>query len=345
MTPLRLLTFLLISLALAACGGGGGGSDTGAGTSTPCTTPIARGSSNYLMAFHACDTSTTDCGNPQNHMIYLARSDDGVSWTLLTEFTPRSGSVPDIAVFQDYLYIFHAGQSETWAKLNACGEAVDSGNASLSGGSDTAGFVDPSLIVNGSELEMFYLPGIMGQDPAQCAGGGTCTKEIHSATTTGGNPNALIQQSGYRVQQTLNTPPDNLVSFSDPDIVPLDNGSRFLLYVSAGQSVLAYEGTSLDTVFTIPGGGTSQRLVSNNSGGVASGLQVTSGDVWLYVTSNQGGKEVIRRGVSSDGITQIADANFSTVVDAAIFGGSASDPINVSSPSVISWDDLANWAQ
>ena len=345
MIYLRAMILMMVSIGLSACGGGGGGASGGssgssAGNTSPCTTPIA--SHSYLMAFHACDTSTTDCGNPQNHMIYLASSDDGANWTLIPEFTPRSGSVPDVAVFQDYLYIYHAGQSENWVKLNACLGVVDSGNASLSGGSDKAGFVDPSLIVNGSELELFYLPGIAGQDPAQCSGGAACTKEIHSATTSGGNPNALTQKPGYRVQQTLNTPPDHLVSFSDPDIVSLDNGSRFLLYVSAGQSVLAYQATSLDTVFTTPGGGGSLVMLSNNSGGVASGLQVGS-EVWLYVTTNQSGKEVIRRGVSSDGITPPVNG-FTTVVDASIFGGSASDPINVSSPSVISWP-ASSWKQ
>ena len=281
-----------------------------------------------------CNTSTTSCSDPSNHSIYLASSDDGISWNVIPEFAARSGSVPDLVVYQNYLYLFHTGNSENWVKLNACLEAVDSGTTTVSGGTDTAGFVDPSLIVAGDEMTLFYLPGVLGADPAGCSSY-PCNKEIHSATTSGGNPSSFTQLTGARTQETLNNG-----AYSDPDIVALSNGN-YLLYVSAGQSTLVYTATDLATAFVSPSA-PSQTVISNNSGGVPSAIQVASGDVWLYVTTNVAGHEVIRRAVSTDGTSTISDAGFSTVLDASLFG-SASDPINVSSPSIISWDDLSSW--
>jgi hypothetical protein len=332
MILLRYVVILLL-IGLEACGGGGSSSST-TPASEECSSPISQHS--YLMAFHMCNQNTTTCSDPANHMIYLASSDDGLAWSLITEFTPRSGSVPDLVAYQNYLYVFHTGNSENWVKLNACMEAVDSGATTITGGTDTAGFVDPSLIVSGSQLSLFYLPGILGSDPAGCSTY-PCTKEIHSAITSSTSPTSFTQQAGVRSQEILNTG-----AYSDPDIIALNNGS-YLLNVSNGQSVIAYTATSLDTEFSSPAA-PSQTLVSNNSGGVPTAIQVTSGDVWLYVTRNQAGKEDIRRGVSSDGISMISDVSFTTVIDATMFG-SASDPINVSSPSIINWDDLANWSR
>jgi hypothetical protein len=47
-------------------------------------------------------------------------------------------------------------------------------------GSDSDGYVDPSLIKDGNDTYLFYLPGTIGSDPAGCSSY-PCTKEIHSA--------------------------------------------------------------------------------------------------------------------------------------------------------------------
>lgn len=56
----------------------------------------------------------TDCNTPTNPVMYLAGSDDGVSWTLIEAFEPRSGSVPDLVIDNDFLYLFHTGSSEAF---------------------------------------------------------------------------------------------------------------------------------------------------------------------------------------------------------------------------------------
>lgn len=75
----------------------------------------------YLMSFHACNASTTNCNDPRNHKVYIAQSDDGINWSPLPGYAPYSGSVPDIIRRGNTLYVYTPGQvrryqidSNTW---------------------------------------------------------------------------------------------------------------------------------------------------------------------------------------------------------------------------------------
>ncbi len=296
-------------------------------TLTSCQNTVKKYA--YLAAFHSCKTDTVNCNTPTNHTIYLAGSDDGTNWSLIKEFTPRSGSVPDLYFYNNYLYVFHTQGSENWIKLNSCFQVVDSKTISISG--TDSGFVDPSLITSGSNPVLYYLPGTTGSDPASCSTY-PCTKSIHSATSDS-SLTTFTQDSGNRVSITLSSG-----AFSDPDILARTNG-QYNLYVSSGQSVYVYSATSLSSSFTSPDG-SSPRAISNNSGGVPGAVEV-GGQVWLYVTKSNSGIEVIRKGTSSDGITAISDSNFQTVIDYTISSDFTSK-VSVSSPSVIAWPD-SSW--
>jgi len=288
--------------------------------------------SSYMIAFHAC---TSNCGNPQNHTIYLAGSNDGVTWSLISAFAGRAGSVPDLVFFNRYLYLFHAAGAESWVKMNACFEVVETGSVALVSAEDTAGYVDPSLVAAGLDLTLFYLPGIFGADPAGCTSY-PCTKKIHSATADDTTLTSFTQVTGDRVALTIASG-----VLSDPDIVAKSDGT-YALYVSAGPSTYVFTSPTVDGTFTSPDGST-PRAISNNSGGVPSALQAPYGQIWLYVTKNQSGVEVLRRGVSADGITPISDAQFATVIDHSISAGFTS-ATSVSSPSIIPWPD-STWSR
>lgn len=279
----------------------------------------------YMLAFHACVSGCTD---PSNHSVYLAGSDDGAEWTLLENFETYAGSVPEIHYADGSLYIYTPGVVRTY---DGCLDLVSEEDVALDSDEDSGGFVDPSVVAAGGETRLFYLPGIMGQDPAGCSSY-PCTKEIHSASPLDGSYVNFEQVTGDRVSVTLESG-----TASDPDILALADGS-FLLYISSGQSVLVYEGTSIDGSFTSPDGDT-PRTISNNSGGVPAAIQAPDGDVWLYVTGRDSSNiEIIRRAVSADGITAISDADFETVVDSGI-SSDFSSTMNVSSPSLILWPD------
>lgn len=331
-TKIFLVCLLLQLPILFSCGGGTGTADEEETDESNLCDNSAITATNYLVSFHAC---ATDCTTPTNHVMYLAGSDDGVAWTLIEAFEPRSGSVPDLVFYNDFLYLFHTG-TDHWAKLNACFEVVESGSLTVNDntGEDTGGFVDPSAIVSGEDLVLFYLPGVLGQDPASCSSY-PCTKEIHSASADDTTLGTFTRISGSRAEKSLSSG-----TFSDPDIVEKSDGS-FLLYVSSGPTTLVYSGNALTDTFQTPTG--SSGTVSNNEGGVPSGIVGSDGLIWLYVTKNQSGVEVIRRATSSDGISEIASSSFETVIDASI-SSSFTSTTNVSSPSIIPWPS-SSWSR
>lgn len=324
-TFLSLLVFFLGCLSTSG-DSGGAGEDSGGETTALCDNSGVTAYS-YLIAFHAC---ASNCSDPRNHTIYMAGSNDGIDWTLISEFEGKAGSVPDIVFFDDFLYLFHAGDtSKNWAKVNACFEVVETGKADLDSSTDTGGFVDPSLVVSGEDLILFYLPGVIGGDPAGCGSASTCTKEIHSAEAADDALTSFTQVTGNRASASLSSGE----TFSDPDLVVRSSGSH-LLYVSHGQDTYVYTGTDLAGAFSSPDGST-PRKISNAAGGVPSGIEV-GGEVWLYVTTNQSGVEVIRRAVSSDGVTALGSSDFQTVLSGSISSSFASGT-SVSSPSIITW--------
>ncbi|MBI4666144.1 MAG: hypothetical protein HY751_07040 [Nitrospinae bacterium] len=316
---LALAALTVFSIIAITCGGGSSTSGSSAGNELAESCSSTATSRAYLMAFHVCDTSTAVCSNPANHSIRLAGSDDGLNWTLLQDFAPLAGSVPDIVEYDGALYIYHTGL-EHYASVNACLQVTESGSVAISG--ESGGFVDTSLILVDGALTMFYLPGIIGMDPAGCQDY-PCVKEIHSARSVNGSASSFAQIPGSRASANLTGG-----VFSDPDIVSRSNGS-YLLYVSSGQSVLGYSSTDIDGSFT--GGVT----ISNGAGGVPSAIEAPDGAIWLYVTTTVGGVEVIRRALLADDLTPASWVDFVTVMNGSALGLGAS--VSVSSPSIIPW--------
>ncbi|MFZ9707345.1 MAG: hypothetical protein ACO3CG_05845, partial [Ilumatobacteraceae bacterium] len=113
----------------------------------------------YVMAFHTCANGATDCNNPANHIVQLAQSADGVSWSLVSGWQSYRGSVPDAFRRGNTLYVF---STSGLLKVNMTTGETSTTSVSLNEGS----FVDPSIAqLPDGRLILFYLPGIMGQDP------------------------------------------------------------------------------------------------------------------------------------------------------------------------------------
>ncbi len=60
----------------------------------------------YLMSLSSCDTAVLDCHLPQNHEVYLAESENGLTWSLVSEWEPYPGSVHDVIRRGDKLYVY-----------------------------------------------------------------------------------------------------------------------------------------------------------------------------------------------------------------------------------------------
>jgi hypothetical protein len=177
--------------------------------------------------------------------------------------------------------------------------------------------VDPSLFVDDQgRLVLFYLPGILGQDPAGCAPGETaCVKHFHSAVEVeGSNGTAFVAQPGDRVEVPINVPG----SASDPDI--FYDGTRYVLYISRGPSVEVYTGSTLHGSYTLltslPDG------YLTRAGGVPAGhFDPATASYWTYVHTGEG---VIRRAVHASLDTPLNDGDFTTVLSGSSIGLGAS---------------------
>jgi hypothetical protein len=265
-----------------------------------------------LMAFHGCAEGATDCNNPVNHRVYLAQSENGAQWSLVPGWTPLRGSVPDVFRRGDTVYVISTGGV---ARVNMTTGSVTVKEVSVRGGDL---YVDPSLAqLPDGRLVMFYLPGIIGQDPARCAPGeSSCVKSIKSAVEVPGSEGTeFIPDPGVRVQEAITQG-----SFSDPDV--FFNGSTWVLYVSKGPSIDAYTSSELLGSYAPSG------PVSAGDGGVGSGIEASPGQVQTFVHSSRIASSFIKRGVSATGITLIGD--FATVLS----GGDVGLSDYVASPGV-----------
>ncbi|MFZ9842756.1 MAG: hypothetical protein ACO3EQ_00310 [Ilumatobacteraceae bacterium] len=263
----------------------------------------------YVMAFHTCANGATDCNNPANHIVQLAQSADGVSWSLVSGWQSYRGSVPDAFRRGNTLYVF---STSGLLKVNMTTGETSTTSVSLNEGS----FVDPSIAqLPDGRLILFYLPGIMGQDPAGCAPGeASCVRQIRSAVEVAGSDGSrFVVDSTPRVSETITSG-----SFSDPDI--FFNGSEWVLYVSRGPSVHAYTSSSIQGSFAF------RAVVSNSLGGVPSGLQMADGTIATYVHSNVGGGTEIRRATSSTGASSIASFQTSLTAQSLGLGTHAESP-------------------
>jgi hypothetical protein len=258
----------------------------------------------YLMSFNVCPQSVSDCNNPQNHYVLLAQSDDGKSWSLLQGWTASRGSVPDLFRRGNTIYLY---DTQGLTKIDVKTGEITKTRASITSGES---FVDPSLAqLPDGRLILFYLPGMRGGDPAQCAAGETtCQKMIKSAVEVAGSDGtSFVEDPGMRVSATLSSTGEDRV-FSDPDI--FYNGTDWVLYVSRGRGTEAY--TSKD----LQGSYSNKVNLTNGKGGVPSGIfDEASSKVWTYTHVNVAGEQVIRRSVSDKGLSGASnDSDYQSII-------------------------------
>lgn len=274
----------------------------------------------YIMAFHACNTATTNCSDPRNHKVYIAQSDDGSNWSSLPGYSSYSGSVPDLIRRGNTLYVYTPGQvrryqidTSTWKDAAPVSVSIKHGD----GTSDL--FVDPSPILDDNgRIVLFYLVGQTGGDPASCQSGQTsCTKIFRSATEVSGSDGvSFLVDDGNRAEITIGSPGNA----SDPDVFKVPDG--YIMYIARDGGVQALRANDFrggyQDVSSLPDG----MLVAAGEGSVPSGYyDDTTGQYWTYVHTPQGNTAVIKRAVTASINTQIQDSSFTTVISGSAFPG------------------------
>ena len=278
------------------------------------TSPHNYTNEKYLMTFLACNTTTSNCSNPMNHMTYLAQSSNGKNYTLYPGFKPYSGSVPDLVDRNGTLYIYNPGQYVTFNLSTGTESSAKPVALSYSNGTRAIGFVDPSPILSSNgTIVLFYMPAILGQDPAQCPTGQTsCIKNIMSATEVkGSGGSAFVIDPGVRVSIQISSPE----TASDPAVFSTPKG--YVLLVSQGQGTLAFSSPDLEGNYTPIQGLSDGLLVPQGTGGVPSGFYNPSDGMYsIYVTSepNPNSPSVIKLATVSNLNSTISNSEFSTIL-------------------------------
>lgn len=302
-TRMQRITVVFVAVATILVAGG----VASANRATPSA--VSPPTQPYLMSFHSCAAGASDCNNPANHIVQLAQSADGSSWSLVQGWQSYSGSVPDVFRRGNTLYVISTGGL---TKVNLSTGLTSTSQVALSEGT----FVDPTLAqLPDGRLILFFLPGVPGQDPAQCAAGeSSCVRQIRSAVEVAGSDGTRFTvDAGARISETITGG-----AFSDPDI--FFNGTEWVLYVSRGPSVHAYTSASLQGSYTFRG------VVSNNLGGVPAGLRLNDGSIATYVHTSIGSSTEIRRATSASGTSSIGSFLTSLTGQSLGLGNHAESP-------------------
>ena len=265
----------------------------------------------YIMAFLACDTSSEVCSDPSNHVTYLAQSDDGVNWSPVPGFRPYPGSVPDAIRRGETVYLYNPGTLVRF-HLDTGVEDQPTPLRLQFGNGTSAIFVDPSLFLDSNgTLHLFYLPGIIGQDPAQCpVGQSVCTKHIMSATEVpGSDGGSFMVDPGTRVDYTVHQ-----CCFSDPAVFQGPGG--YYLYVGRLQSVLAFHSPTLTGGYS-PVQGLGGAVLVQDAGAIPSGYYDSPSRMfWTFISP----ATILR--ASTPGIgSPIGNSSFTPVLSGCTFPG------------------------
>ena len=273
------------------------GAPHGGFTATAPTAP-------YLLAFATCVGG--NCDDPVNHMIHLAQSADGVSWSEVPGWQSYIGSVPDVFRRGNTIYVIGHGVTKLDAvtgKATGHTLAVKKANGQDAMARDTA-FAGQTA---DGRLVVVYVPSM--QDVA-----GASEIPVMVAIEDQGSDGTAFTTTGAAItisKASLGGQGEP----TDPDV--FFNGSSWVLYTSVGANLDSYLGSAVTGPFDLA----SATRVSSGAGGVPSAL-ATPGGVWTYV--NDGSTQssvVIKRAVSATGTAPIPSSSFATVLTGAAVGG------------------------
>ncbi|MAA78639.1 MAG: hypothetical protein CL916_05220 [Deltaproteobacteria bacterium] len=282
----------------------------------------------YWMTFHQCDTQTVDCMDPMKHETRIASSQDGKRWSVLSSIEPFQGSVPDVLIRDQEMYVFSLPKlhrmSPTEKKEQIAHFHV------LDDKDDLVLQVDPSPIIDkDGKIVLFFLVGIAGVDPARCPRDQrSCTKEFRSATEIEGTQGKRFRlDPGIRAEIQISQGH----FASDPDVFLGPDG--YYLYVSRGAQVQALHSQDLRGTYTsIPS--LSGGMLSRNNGGVPAGyFDAEKNMFYTFITRHKGGHRTEIHGAThSDFSRPLTERDFSPVITPQLLGN---PNLTIASPGMI----------
>ena len=270
----------------------------------------------YWMTFHQCDTSVVDCFDPMKHETRVASSQDGLIWQIISEIPAFQGSVPDILIRDDELYVYSLPKLHRMSPKEKKEEishfhVLDEHN-------DLVLQVDPSPILDEQgRIVLFFLVGIAGVDPARCPKDmQSCTKQFRSATEIEGTKGKRFRlDEGIRAEVSLSQGH----FASDPDVFLGPDG--YYLYLSRGAQVQVLFSSTLRGTFT-PITTLSGGMLSYNIGGVPAGYYDPRTKMFFtFITRHKGGnKTEIHGAMHPDFFKVLQERDFRKIMTPQLLG-------------------------
>lgn len=282
----------------------------------------------YWMTFHQCDTSRVDCFDPMKHETRVASSQDGLMWEIVPEIPAFPGSVPDILIRDDELYIY------SLPKLHRMSPTEKKEEIShfhvLDEHDELVLQVDPSPILDTQgRIVLFFLVGIAGVDPARCPKDmQSCTKQFRSATEIEGSMGKRFRlDEGIRAEVTLSQGH----FASDPDVFLGPDG--YYLYLSRGAQVQVLFSPTLRGTF-YPVSTLSNGMLSYNIGGVPAGYYDPRKEMFFtFITRHKGGNKTEIHGAMHRDFSQVLqEREFRKVMTPQLLG---MESLSIASPGMI----------
>tara|TARA_B100001093_G_scaffold340170_1_gene324969 strand:- start:237 stop:1274 length:1038 start_codon:yes stop_codon:yes gene_type:complete len=176
----------------------------------------------YLMTVFSCESSICMEPNTFNHEVWIAYSDDGVTWTFPNEDVPFEGSVPDIIRRDNTLYAF--GGRGTIKRYHFDTDEWEDPVEYSTIGVDIRWNDKSPVLGNDGLIHLFFLSSeVEGGDPAECPEDSAtdCTQYFRSAIEVEGSDGTI-----FDIQEAPNlvidiSPGDRA---SDPDVFRLADG-------------------------------------------------------------------------------------------------------------------------
>lgn len=261
--------------------------------------------SGYVMAFHTC---STNCEDPSQHLVRLAQSSDGTSWSDVAGWQAYKGSVPDVFRRGSTLYVTGAGLTKI-DLTNGMATATRLVVKRSGGGNEMSRDVSFAGQLPDGRLAIAYVPSM--QEVA-----GAAEIPILMAVEDVGSDGSAYTSVGAVISIPISSLPVRGEP-TDPDV--FFNGSEWILYVSVGANLIAYRSSSMLGPYALA----TQQVVSREAGGVPAGI-VGAGGVWTFVNFGPSRNSIeIRRAVSVDGLSGLSA--FTTVLTGSPYGATTAE--------------------
>jgi len=240
----------------------------------------------------------------------------------------RKGSVPDLLIRDDELYVFSLPKLH---RMNPKSKKEELAHFHVLNDKDELVLqVDPSPIMDeNGRMVLFFLVGIAGVDPARCPQDQRqCTKKFRSATEIEGSKGKRFRlDPGIRAEVTITQGH----FASDPDVFLGPDG--YYLYISRGAQVQAMFSKTLRGTFSpissLPNG-----MLSRNAGGVPAGLYDPKEKRFrTFITRHKGGNRTeIHMAIHRDFSTSLESSAFKPIITPHLLGDR---DLSIASPGVI----------